>query len=177
MMKFFFARIFPWPFFIAGAVTLCFGVRGVVRARASVRWPTADGKVVSSSVESDHSSGGNGGGTTYQAEILYEFSVDGTIYNGNRVAYGDYGSSNPSHARNIVNQYPVGKELTVYYMPSEPEESLLEPGMQTQAWFLPGFGLVFLCTGSGMLVFLPKLVAKVDQGVAPNQRMQRADSR
>ena len=127
-----------------------------------MNWPTVQGKVVASSVENHRSSNSNGGGssTTYHAEILYEFAADGTTFNGNRVAYGDYGSSNPSHARRIVNRYPEGKSVAVYYMPGDPEVCLLEPGMKMQSWFLPAIGLIFLAAGSLMAVFLPRVTRR-----------------
>jgi hypothetical protein len=78
---------------------------------------------------------------------LYEFSVEGITFNGNRVAYGDYGSNSPSHARRIANRYPKGKSVTVYYMPENPEECLLEPGLKAQVWILPGVGLIFFAAG------------------------------
>ena len=163
-MKFFFSRIFPLIFIVAGATTAYFGVRGLIRARASVDWPTAEGKVVESSLETHRSedSDSDSTSTTYHAEILYEFSVEGTTFNGNRVAYGDYGSSNPSHARRVVNRYPEGEDVTVYYQPGNPEEALLEPGLKAQSWFLPAFGLVFLTVGCLMAVFLPKAIRSQD---------------
>jgi len=160
-MSFFFARIFPLIFILVGAGTGFFGVRGLIRANASTNWPTAEGRVMASSVDRRRSSSSNGGSsTTYHAEILYEYSVDDTTFDGNRVAYGDYGSSSPSHARRVVNRYPVGKTVMVHYMSDNPEESLLEPGIQLQSWFLPGFGLLFFTVGSLMAVYLPRAMGK-----------------
>jgi hypothetical protein len=158
-------RLFPWLFLVAGVVMLYFGVSSLNRARASVDWPSASGRIVSSSVERHHESRtrGRGSTTTYHAEVFYEFQVDGATYHGKRVAYGDYGSSSPSHARGIVNRYPEGKEVTVHYMPGNPEVCLLEPGVSLQAWILPGFGLIFLVVGSLMLVFWRKVVRQVDE--------------
>lgn len=159
-MKIFFSRIFPLIFVVVGASVAFFGIRGLVRAKTSLNWPSTQGKVVESSVERQRSSGSNGSSTTYHAEILYEFTVDGTTFNGDRVAYGDYGSSSPSHARRIVNHYPKGKSVTVHYMPSNPEECLLEPGIKGQSFFLPGFGLIFFTVGSLMAIFLPRVMRK-----------------
>jgi len=155
-MKFFFARIFPLIFVVAGLIVAFVGVRGLVKAKASVDWPSSLGKIVSSSLESHRSTGNNGrSSTTYHADILYEFSVEGTTFNGTRVAYGDYGTSNPSRARRIVNRYPKEKSVTVYYMPENPEECLLEPGVKLQAWFLPGLGLVFFTVGC-LIAYFPR---------------------
>ena len=160
-MKFFFSRIFPLIFIVVGASVAFFGFRGLIRAKASTDWPSTQGRIVESSVESHRSSSGsNGSSTTYHAEIMYEFAVNGVTFNGDRVAYGDYGSSNPSHARSVVNRYPKNKTVTVYYMPDKPEECLLEPGVKGQSFFLPGFGLVFFIVGSFMAVSMPKAMRK-----------------
>lgn len=161
-VRFFFSRIFPLIFVIAGASVACFGIHALINAKASTGWPTANGVVVASSVEQHRSnkSGSSSSKLTYHAEILYEFSVNETTYNGNRVAFGDYGSSNPAHARRIVNAYPQGKRVAVYFMPDDPETCLLEPGIKMQSWFLAGFGLIFLIVGLFMAVVLPKAMNK-----------------
>jgi len=162
-MKFFFTRIFPLIFISIGAGVTFFGTQSLVKAKDSLDWPSTQGKVIKSEVKSHHSSGsGSSSSTTYHANILYEFSVEKTIFSGTRVAYGDYGSSNSSHARGIVSRYPKGKIVNVYYMAEKPEECLLEPGLKLQSWFLPGFGLIFLIVGCVMAVNLPKSMAKED---------------
>ena len=153
-MKFFFSRIFPFIFVVAGAIVSFIGINGLVKAKASAGWPSSPGQIISSSVESRRSTGDSGrSSTTYHAEIFYEFSVAEITFNGTRIAYGDYGSSSPSHARQIVNRYPKGTSVTVYYMPENPEECLLEPGLHAQAWMLPGLGLIFFVAGVLMVYF------------------------
>jgi len=157
-MQFTFSRAFPLSFILIGMIFLYFGVPGLIRAKDSVNWPTAQGKILSSSVKSGTTAGSE---TKTYAEVTYEFSINGTTFYGDRVMYGGYiASSRPSYAMNIVKRYPKGKKVTVYYMPENPEECLLEPGLKAQSLFLPGLGLVFFCVGSAMIVFLPKLLAK-----------------
>lgn len=144
------------PFLIVGAAVLFFGLRSLQRAKASSDWPSVSGIVVSSEVDSNRGDDG----TTYSAEILYDFEVDGITYSSNRVGYGDYGSSNPSGARRMVNRYQEGSEVDVFYMPENPEESVLEAGVHSRTYFLPAFGLVFFLAGLGMLLFLPRLLRK-----------------
>ncbi len=166
-MRFFFSRIFPLIFVIAGAAVLFFGIRSLRRASASTDWPTTDGVVKFSDVEyhKDSTTGSKRNRArsegTYHAEVMYEYTADGEIRSGTTVAFGDYGSSNPSHARGIVNDYPVDKKVTVYYSPDDPEVCVLEPGVTLQAWFMPAFGFVFFAAGSAMMVFLPKLMKKM----------------
>lgn len=156
LIRFIFGRLFPLPFAIVGAVLLFIGSRALLDARASSAWPTVAGKVVASNVES--SSGDDG--TSYSAEVMYEYEVEGITYSSNRVAFGDYGSSNPSHAREIVNRYPKNADVTVAHKPADPGNSVLEVGVQWQAFFVPVFGLVFFTIGCLMLVFLPGLMRK-----------------
>ena len=156
-MSFFFARIFPLPFILVGAATLFFGGRSLHRAKESVAWPEANGQIMSSGVEYRR---GDKGGGTYHAEIRYTFTVNGQTHSGNKIAFGDYGSSNPSHARGVVNRYPKDKSVSVRYMPTDPDVCILEPGIQGQAWALPGFGLLSLAVGTLMALFLPKAMKK-----------------
>lgn len=169
-MAFLFSRLFPLPFILVGAGCLYMGVQGIERAKASVDWPQATGKIVASTVDRSTSTSGAGRNrrtsTSYSAEIEYSYAVDGASFTGDRVAYGDYGSSNRGHASGIVSRYPVGKQVAVYYMPDKPGESLLEPGMSVKAWFLPGFGLVFLVAGLAMAVGLPIAFAKQREAAA-----------
>jgi len=187
-MKFFFCRILPLFFVGAGAITLYLGIQSFNKARASTNWPEAEGKIISSSVEShtsektgssrdrSRSRGGTTTTTTYKAEVFYEYTVDGKTYNGNRVAYGNVSTSSPSRARRIVDRYPEGKEISVYYQPDDPEECLLEPGMKLQTLFLPGFGLIFLCAGVAMFIFLPRAFKKGKVVVGPPDRRGLDDS-
>jgi hypothetical protein len=156
--KFFFARIFPLIFVVVGASLAFLGILRLVRAKASVDWPSTLGKVLESSVERPRSS--ESSSTAYHATILYEYSVEGTTFSGNRVAYGDYGSSNPSHARTIVSRYPKGKTVTVHYRPGTPEECLLEPGLKGQSWVLPGGGLLFFAAGILVAVHMQRQMRK-----------------
>ena len=153
--------VFPWPFLIAGIIMLIIGFRGIQSARASTSWPGAEGKITSSEVKQSSSrststKGRSRTSTTYHAKIRYSYSVDGQSHESKRVAFGDYGSSNSSHARGIVAKYPMGTSVKVFHDPDSPGNSVLEPGMKTQALILPGIGVVFTIVGLAMVIFLPK---------------------
>ncbi len=147
---FFFSILLPMLFIIIGALILYFGFRNLERAMESPSWPTAQGRITQSSVGSHRN---DEGGRTYHAEVLYKFKVNGTIFSSNRVAFGDYGSGDPSNAQSIVNRYPEGKNLTVYYMEDHPDISVLETGIKGQTWFIPGGGLLFLGAGIVLAFF------------------------
>lgn len=137
-------RAFTSIFILIGAAVLFFGVRSVLRANASSGWPTTPGTIVSSTVRQ---SSGKNGGVTYQAEVLFRYTAGGAPRLSHNVAYGNYGSSDPSHAQDIVNKYPPGSQVAVHYSSTDPSEAVVEPGVHSQALFLPGFGLIFLAAG------------------------------
>ena len=73
----------------AGAFVAYMGIRDLIRAKASVAWPTSPGKVLSSSVVEGLR---DDDGVTYYANVVYEFNVNNTTYSGKRIAYGYFGS-------------------------------------------------------------------------------------
>jgi len=162
-LRFFFARIFPLAFFLAGFFILLFGYRDLERARESVAWPTTEGRITASSVAAQTSRNSEGrSSTTYRAEIAYDYEVAGEPLAGSRVAFGDYASSNRAHAQGIVTRYPEGAEVTVAYSPEDPSLSVLETGAGTEAWLLPGLGGVFLLAGLLLAIFLPRMLRQLD---------------
>ena len=88
-------------------------------------WEPVDGIVTNSYVSSSSDSEG---GTTYCLHVSYEYVVDGISYDGDRVSYSSEHSCN-SWSQNADDDYPEGEEITVYYDPSNPSESVLEPGL------------------------------------------------
>lgn len=153
--KLFISKILPFMFVVIGAIITYFGIRDLIRSKASMNWPTVQGKVVASSFESRRGTSHHRRSrsqTTYHPEIYYEFSVNGTFFSGNRVAYGSRSSLIRSEVKRIVDRYPKGKIVTVYYMPENPEQCLLEPGQKTELWLLSAVGLCFFMLGSLALV-------------------------
>jgi len=151
-LRLLFVYVLPYSFVIVGGFLSLMGTRDLLQAKKSVNWPCAEGKIVSSDIKK---STGDKGGTTYHADIVYKFSVANAVYDGTMVAYGDYGSSDSSHARSIVNRYPKNQTVTVYYMPDNPKRCVLEPGLKGQAWTVPILGAVFFIVGCAMAIGVP----------------------
>ena len=130
-------------------------------AKESVDWPYADGKIASSEVVRKTSRDSDGHtSTTYHAEISYDYRVEGTDYYGDKVSFGDYGSSNRSHAAGIVGKYPEGKQVQVYYKPDRPSIAVLETGVKGGTWIMPIIGSVFGIAGIVMFMKLPAAFKK-----------------
>ena len=94
--KFFLSRIFPWFLTVVGALTVYLGIQEVLGGSKSAEWPTVEGKIITSSVETEAGIGNRG--STYHAKILYDYTIDRKQFSGNRVIFGDLGTNDPSHA-------------------------------------------------------------------------------
>jgi hypothetical protein len=132
-------NIFPWILILAGALLTCYGGIILFQANQSKSWLAAQGVITDSSVESH-------GKSSYGAKVVYDYTVNEKSFSGRRVAFGSYNISR-SGAQNIVNRYPKGKTVSVYYDPNNPQACVLEAGVKGQAWVWPGIGLIVVLAG------------------------------
>ena len=80
-------------FLIVGIAVSFWGYTMFKQARESKNWPTTNGKVTFSEVKSSlrRSTDSRKPSTTmYSAEVLYEYTVNGSIYTSKKVSLGDY---------------------------------------------------------------------------------------
>jgi hypothetical protein len=154
--KFAFSRVFPWVFTLVIALIMSLSVEEIVSGWSSAKWPTVEGTITTSSVET-HAGIGNKG-IFYHPQIVYSYIVDGKQLTSNRVAFGATNTNDPSDAQRIVDKYPKGKTVTVSYDSDENQESLLEPGLRIGAWGYILLGTPFLLIGIAMIKVFPKLV-------------------
>jgi hypothetical protein len=159
--RFFFTRVFPAVFIVAGALLAAYGLRNLYLAFQSLSWPSAEAVIEQSSVDfhrGQHHRNGRSSAGTYHARIIYAFQVEGVEYQGTRVTFGDYGSSTPFHAREVANRFPMGKQVKAYYSPKNPRHCVLEPGVDWATWLHPAIGLLFLAAGIAMAGYLPQVL-------------------
>lgn len=143
----------PLLFIAAGAVMSFLGVRQFMRAQASPTWPTVTG-VVTISELGKHVGNERATSTTYRADISYDYVANDRSYVNGAINFATVNSSDPAAARRLLKRYPVGKQVTVYYNPAEPQEAVLEPGPAAGSWFLPLFGGGFVVVGIAVFFFL-----------------------
>ena len=170
-------RFWLWSFILlllaGGCAASFFGWRAVMRSLASSGWPSTNGKIIDSRVEEEKvRRTGSGTNKTplnqkkYQPKIDYTYSVNDKSFMGTRISYSDHGylgksksvtvmgvtrySSNANakaSAQKIAKKYHKGKKVTVFYMPDNPGESVLEPGFTYKVFAWPICGIVLLAIG------------------------------
>ena len=141
----------PWVFavFFVGfwsLITLIFDgmlVFNGYRQMKATGFPVVTGTITHSEVTVHHGDDS----TTYGIDVKYDYEVAGGQYEGTQYRYGQMSSSD-NWARTVVDSLPVGKEVDVYYNPTEPSDSVLvvgvQPGDYFLALFLTPFNLVML---------------------------------
>ncbi len=149
--------IFAAIFLAIGAALLTPGLISLWNARESVKWPVVPGRILyheeGSSTSTDKDDGGHSTTTTtYSTRVIYRYQVNGqTLFNNVR-RFGQLAGSSEEWASEIAAQYPMGKDVEVSYKPGDPETAALEPGIDQEAYYLPGAGAAFLLFG--LAVFL-----------------------
>ena len=136
-----------------GVLLLCLGARQTLMGHASLKWPSVEGRVVSSSVSTHHNSHARRGflnsltSTRYEPHVTYEYEVGGQTYRGNTMAFYDMEKISRHDADEIAERYAPETVVRVHYSPSAPDDSVLEPGLSIRQLKKPVVGVLFLVLG------------------------------
>jgi hypothetical protein len=133
-------------FMIAGGTFCLWGHWEGFQAQRSASWPSVDGTVVSSMVRSKSSGSGTNRGTTYEAEVRYQYQVDGAAYENDVQRFGQISMGWKSGAQADVRRHSRGPD-TVYYDSAKPATSVLEPGLHWALCLKPAVGSLFFTVG------------------------------
>ncbi len=150
--------------FLLPIAAIGFGIAGLVgyfklrrEQQASARWPTATGTITQSSVETEVEQEEDDRGRE-RSELVYRVALQFAYRVGAREFHSTHWNwgwtalhSDRSRAEEVVAKYPVGRQVTVYYDPAQPETAVLEPANKVGVaapllvgLFLIPAGLVFL---------------------------------
>lgn len=142
----------PVVAFSIGLPVLAIGLHRVRLGRRSRSWPTVDGVVTATGVETR--SGGEDASTTYVPTVRYEYRVDGTTYVSSRFSVGGKppGFDDRQAASAWLEEHcPVDGTVTVHYDPELPDRSVLRPGT-SRSLLTVVVGLVFVGLGVVMVL-------------------------
>ena len=98
---------------------------GAFQQLHALTYPATSGKVTLSEVKK--TSGHRG--ATYRPHIVYTYSAGGKEYVSDRYRYGE-STAQRGPAERIVASHPVGSQIVVYFVPSDPSEAVLVVGLE-----------------------------------------------
>lgn len=95
---------------------------------AASKWPSVEGRIVSSSIASGLRSGKGVSSRWYRPSVSYEFQVGGAspAFKGTEISSIITSSTDEGWARSVIASYPTGAKVRVFYNPENPSEALLE---------------------------------------------------
>jgi hypothetical protein len=110
-----------------GLVAIWGGFELRERARRMTTWPSVLGRVTASAVVAEGAFQTDGS-TSYYPQIRYTYVVAGRGYAGQRRSLLNVGVEGVFRggAQRIVERYPVGSDVLVFYDPANPSEAILE---------------------------------------------------
>ena len=114
-------------------------------------WPSAMGTVTTSYLEHRRSS--NNKGSVNYPVVQYSYQVGGQRYEGSKIAPGmEVGGTG---AGKVVERYPAGAQVMVFYNPQNPSDAVLETKAPAQwvMWLVLLFIDLMLCGMAGLFAF------------------------
>ncbi len=141
--------LFAAIFGMVGVAMLAAGGHNLWLAHVSQTWPLADGEIVYSVGESSESvstdeEGTRTRSTTYATRLVYKYEAGGMMRHGNVRRFGQLSGAGRGWAAEIAANYPKGEKVKVAYSPGDADLSVLEPGIDSDAFWIPGIGLACL---------------------------------
>jgi len=93
----------------------------------SSNWKGTSAVITSSKVRRDWDKNQGTPKTLYWFEVQYNYVVDDKTYQGERYTFhGNPSFSNKIEAEKLLEEFPVGKTITIYYQPDSPQESVIK---------------------------------------------------
>lgn len=116
----------------------------VVNSVRASTWPSVTGNITHLGLVYDpiYSRGSVGMADTYHEVIEYKYSVRSVEYISNHPYFSSITlNSDWDIVKNRLSRYEVGDEISVFYSPSDPSLSVLEPKVTKSVYFSLIFGL------------------------------------
>jgi len=142
-MKTIFLKV-AFVFFLAGTILFLYDVKGLINGYLSKTWPSTSGTIITSEISMTLISHYAHYREHYTPLIEYSYTVNNVVYTNNRLDLGKQISGPPQFLGRIINAFPVGSEVIVYYDPEDPMSASIEPGIATSTYLHTGTGSLFL---------------------------------
>jgi Protein of unknown function (DUF3592) len=126
----------------------CLALPKYLRAKNSAEWPRAAGVITSSHLVTGSFKQMKG----YRGVINYRYQVGSAEYSGSRLSFGRDHLAVRDAWQKVLDAYPAGKTVDVYYDPKDPSFAILEPGLPGEMALLYKMDLFFIATFAAALL-------------------------
>lgn len=143
--------VLPLVLIAGGVLTLLLARIVAVRNKDDVirrKWKPVQMKILSSTIAEAEGEDG----PLYSPEIRYEYTVDGTRRECDRISlFPKWSSSVRERSQKVIADFPAGRECSGWANPSNPAEAVLNPEALPAPAILLGF---IILVGSGVLMIV-----------------------
>ncbi|MFX1569069.1 MAG: DUF3592 domain-containing protein [Promethearchaeota archaeon] len=121
-------------FFAVGVLIFILIIRYIVITTRCSKWPIVVGEVISSEMKpkykklAEFAEAVHTVASIYQPEIIYTYEIDGEKYSNNMVRpVGRNVYKDKPLVQRVLNLFPVGYKVYIFYNPKNPQNSVLDP--------------------------------------------------
>jgi len=145
-------------FLILGLIFIALILQGSFKSAESENWPSIEGTILSSeiSTRNELNSDTHTRDYYYMSKVSYNYTLDGAVYTSTMISVINNNKEYviESEAQAIIDNYPIGKKVKVYYNPDNPSEAFLEPGMKDSGSVICGTvgSVIFVIFGALIVV-------------------------
>ena len=142
-------------FLLIGSALLYPAYNWQQRVKRSFFWPTVQGRVLKSGIDSIAFRAGTGrsDGISYQPNVEYEYTVDDVLYPHEHIEVGGPpGYASRSTAEKHAANYPIGRDVPVYFDPENASTACLER-RSSQSKMMIVIGVASSIGGVPMILF------------------------
>jgi hypothetical protein len=132
----------------------CFALGFWLRKRelAPRSWPQSQGKITTSEMKLQYV----GKGTNELLPVIwYKFTHEGKEYVTDHWRIGNFSIGSREDSEAITKKFQLGRNVTVFVNPANPEKSVLEHSITMMSWIPIGFGVFF-----SLFALLPLIVER-----------------
>jgi uncharacterized protein DUF3592 len=127
-----------------GFVPLVIGLWHLKKCISLFSWNETEGIILESKIVP----GTGAKGSSARPKILYEFEVNGQKHISDQVSEDNFTSGILFAIESVINRYPFGRKVKVFYNPDHPEQSVLERRITLGTYLWLAVGIFFLVTFS-----------------------------
>jgi hypothetical protein len=138
----------------SGMLLPCLFLPRYLRAKQSAQWPQAKGVITVSRLEVSYYRQRK----AFRALIQYRYRVGDTSYSSAQLSFNKYHAAPSAAWQGVLDTYPVGKPVDVFYDPQNPAFAILEPGLNEGLGFAYHMVLFFIASfAAAFLIALYKI--------------------
>lgn len=141
-----------------------FGIQRYRKEKDSLNWPQVDGIITLSKMNERIVRDDAGESKVWEPLISYEYVVKAEKFIGSDIGGPMRPNAHPKYAQEVINSYPKGKTVSVFYNPAQPEMALLLPGISGETkvlLFFAGVALFEVCLMHMIRFYLRKKYSMV----------------